>query len=137
MCREKISIGKKLERMHENEHVGHFKGIFSLSYISIRLLILFASKRIEVNLDLISLIFACFVFFAYHIYLLLFTTIADEIASLINPTLTATDDVSGNPDTHTNNVKFNMSEVPVTSEGIINCISQLKTKKNQHDRNHY
>ncbi len=118
-----------VERLHENEHVGHFKGIFSLSCMSIRLLNLFASKRIEVNLDLISLIFACFVFFAYLIYLLLFTTIADEIASLINPTLTATDDVSSNPDTHTNNVKFNMSKVPVTSEEIINCISQLEDKK--------
>jgi hypothetical protein len=34
----------------------------------IRLKKLFASKRIDANLDLIRLIFACFLFFAYLIY---------------------------------------------------------------------
>jgi hypothetical protein len=34
----------------------------------IRLKNLFASKRIEANLYLIRLIFACFIFFAYLIY---------------------------------------------------------------------
>jgi hypothetical protein len=34
----------------------------------IRLKNLFASKRIEANLDLIRLIFACFIFFAYLTY---------------------------------------------------------------------
>jgi hypothetical protein len=64
-----------------------------------------------------------------------FTTIADEIASLINPTMTPNNDTDDRTYTQTedtidnNDIKFNMSGIPVTSDEIITCINQLEDKK--------
>jgi hypothetical protein len=64
-----------------------------------------------------------------------FTTIADEIATLINPTLP--DDANSTQATHTadphsdtnTNTRFNMSDTPVTSDEIITCFNLLEDKK--------
>jgi hypothetical protein len=64
-----------------------------------------------------------------------FTTIAEEIASLINPTLPETNDDNPMQSTHTDNpnndndIRFNTSDFPVTSDEIITCFNLLEDKK--------
>ncbi len=60
-----------------------------------------------------------------------FTTIADEIASLIIPVISKEGDTDDNTQATINNnpVKFNMSDSFVTSQEILDTIKNLEDKK--------
>ncbi len=65
-----------------------------------------------------------------NIFYKFFTTIADEIASLINPTNTPdTSNDRATDDLNDDMTVFKMSDTPVTDDEILRCFEQLVDKK--------
>jgi hypothetical protein len=63
-----------------------------------------------------------------------FTTIADDIADLINPVPDTYQPHLNTPDSPNNLPKFDMSDTPILEGEILDCIKSLEDKKNSgHD----